>query len=286
MNVEQAVTERYSKAAGSREPALCCPVDYDTRLLRVIPSEILDRDYGCGDPTRYLETGEVVLDLGSGGGKGCYIAAQVVGAAGAVIGVDMNDEMLALAESYRETIGNRLGYQNVTFRKGKIQDLALDLRTLERYLSSHPVRTLAELDRLEHWKERQRRDRPLIPAASVDAVVSNCVINLVRPEHRLQLFTEMHRVLRDEGRTVISDIVCDRHVPDHLQGDPELWSGCLSGAYREDLLLSALEDAGFHGTRILRRNTRPWRIIEGIEFRSVTVAAFKGKPPEPAPTCC
>jgi len=286
MNVEQAVTERYSKAAGSREPTLCCPADYDTRLLRVIPTEILDRDYGCGDPTRYLESGEVVLDLGSGGGKACYIAAQVVGAGGAVIGVDMNDEMLALAESHREAIGDRLGYHNVSFRKGKIQDLALDLRALERHLASHPVRSLPELDRLEQWKERQRRDHPLIPSSSVDVVVSNCVINLVRPEDKLQLFEEMHRVLLDDGRTVISDIVCDREVPDHLRDDPELWSGCLSGAFREDSLLAALEHAGFHGTRILRRETRPWRVVEGIEFRSVTVAAYKGAAPESPRTCC
>ena len=286
MNVEQAVAERYSKAARSREPALCCPVDYDPRLLEVIPSEILDRDYGCGDPTRYLENGEVVLDLGSGGGKACYIAAQVVGAGGAVIGVDLNDEMLSLAESHRETIGDRLGYHNVTFHKGKIQDLALDLGALERYLASNPVRSLAELERLERWKEQQRRDHPMIPADSVDVVVSNCVINLVRPEDKLQLFAEIHRVLRGDGRTVISDIVCDQDVPDRLQDDPELWSGCLSGAFREDLLPPALQRAGFHDTRILRRDDRPWRVVEGIEFRSVTVQAFKGKDRGRGRTCC
>ena len=78
--VEHAVKERYSNAATAREAALCCPVDYDKSYLEIIPQEIIDRDYGCGDPSKHLRIGETVLDLGSGGGKICYIASQVVGA--------------------------------------------------------------------------------------------------------------------------------------------------------------------------------------------------------------
>src|SRR5882757_11002771 len=95
--IERHVYERYERAARAQEPALCCPVEYDARYLEVIPAEILERDYGCGDPSRHLSTGETVLDLGSGSGKICYIAAQAVGPGGRVIGVDFNDEMLALA---------------------------------------------------------------------------------------------------------------------------------------------------------------------------------------------
>jgi len=277
MNVEQAVAQRYSRAAGARADELCCPVVYDDRYLEIIPREILERDYGCGDPTRHLRSGETVLDLGSGGGKACYIAAQVVGPEGRVHGIDMNDEMLALAESHRTAIGDRLGYHNVTFHKGRIQDLALDLRKLEAYLAKHPVRTVSEMDAFERWKQVERLERPTIADGSIDVVVSNCVLNLVRPEDKRRMFQEMHRVLRRGGRVVISDIVCDEDVPAALQQDPELWSGCISGAFREDRLLQAFEQAGFYGIRLLRRDAEPWQIVRGIEFRSVTVEASKGK---------
>src|SRR5262249_12476820 len=95
--MESAVRQRYSDAAKAREASLCCPVDYDPRYLRAIPEEVIERDYGCGDPSRHVREGDVVLDLGSGGGKICFIAAQIVGPRGRVIGIDMNDDMLALA---------------------------------------------------------------------------------------------------------------------------------------------------------------------------------------------
>ena len=87
----------------------------------------------------------------------------------------------------------------------------------------------------------------------------------------------MHRVLKKGGRVVISDIVGDEDVPSKLQADPELWSGCLAGALREDLFLAAFEEAGFYGIQILKRDEKPWQTIEGIEFRAVTVEAYKGK---------
>ena len=277
INPEQAVRDRYSQAAAAREQELCCPVDYDPRYLEVIPAEILERDYGCGDPSKHLSPGETVLDLGSGGGKICYIASQVVGPEGKVIGVDMNDEMLALARKYRGAIGEKLGYHNVELRKGRIQDLALDVTKLAARLASHPVRTVTDLAELESWKARERRDNPMVPSASVDVVVSNCVLNLVDPEAKSELFREMHRVLKKGGRVVISDIVSDEDVPDHLQADPELWSGCISGAFREAGFLKAFEDAGFYGIEILARDETPWQTVEGIEFRALTVRAFKGK---------
>ena len=82
LNVDQAVRERYSAAASAAEPALCCPVQYDARYLKVLPRELIERDYGCGDPSKCVSEGDIVLDLGSGGGKICYIASQIVGPRG------------------------------------------------------------------------------------------------------------------------------------------------------------------------------------------------------------
>ena len=123
ISVEEAVRERYSRGVRKVETALCCPVDYNTKYLDVIPSEIIERDYGCGDPSRYVNINETVLDLGSGTGKICFIASQIVGATGKVIGVDMNEDMLALARQFQTEVGDKIGYHNVTFRRGKIQDL-------------------------------------------------------------------------------------------------------------------------------------------------------------------
>ncbi|WP_047812731.1 methyltransferase domain-containing protein [Rhodopirellula islandica] len=274
---ESSVYERYAAAAQAVEPALCCPVTYSADLLKVIPEEIIERDYGCGDPTPYVRSGETVLDLGSGGGKLCYIAAQSVGARGRVIGVDCNREMLGLARKHAPTVAEKIGYANVDFRYGLIQDLALDLDLLADELSGNPVSDPAGYLALRHTEERLRRERPLVADESVDCVLSNCVLNLVRQQDRRELFREIFRVLRNGGRAAISDIVSDESVPERLQQDPELWSGCITGAFREDEFLKAFEEAGFHGIEIVKRQSEPWRTVEGIEFRSVTVVAYKGK---------
>ncbi|QDU61774.1 arsenite S-adenosylmethyltransferase [Planctomycetes bacterium Pan216] len=274
---EVSVRERYSKGARQREESLCCPVAYDRHLLEIIPDEILERDYGCGDPSRYVRPGDTVLDLGSGGGKLCYIAAQLVGRDGKVIGVDCNAEMLSLARRHQPTVAKRLGFDNVSFRSGMIQDLRLDLDLLEKHLAHHPVASRAGWLELRAVEDRLRAEHPMIAESSVDCVLSNCVLNLVRHGDREQLFGEVFRVLRRDGRAVISDIVCDEEVPAHLQRDPELWSGCISGAFREDRFLEAFEQAGFHGLEIVERQAEPWRVVEGIEFRSMTVMAHKGK---------
>lgn len=251
LDVEHAVASRYSDAAQTQVPELCCPVTYDPQYLQIIPDEIKERDYGCGNPSEFVREGDRVLDLGSGGGKICYIAAQIVGPKGRVIGVDMNDEMLALAEKYRGAISEKLGYSNVEFHKGRIQELS-----------------------------------PLLAEKSVDVVLSNCVLNLVRPEDKNQLFAEMFRVVADGGRVAISDIVSDVDVPEELQRNPELWSGCISGAFREDKFLKAFVTAGFHQAKIVKRDETPWRVEQGIEFRAVTVLAFKDEAGAQAEPCC
>ncbi|MCA1593739.1 MAG: methyltransferase domain-containing protein [Acidobacteria bacterium] len=277
LDVERAVKERYSRAAQTLEGALCCPVDYDPKYLNVIPEEIKERDYGCGDPSQFVREGDVVLDLGSGGGKVCYIAAQIAGPEGFVIGVDANDEMLSLAEKHRSEIGDRIGHHNVEFRKGRIQDLGLDLRLVDSYLNENPIRSASQLSSFENYCSRIRKERPLVADESVDVVLSNCVLNLVRREDKEQLFAEMFRVVRRGGRVAISDIVADEDVPYELKQDPALWSGCIAGAYREDAFLDAFDRAGFYGMEIVMRDERPWRTVKGVEFRSITVVARKGK---------
>jgi SAM-dependent methyltransferase len=277
LDVERAVRERYGAAAQTREAALCCPVDYDPRYLKAIPQEVLDRDYGCGDPSRYVKPGDVVLDLGAGGGKICFIASQLAGPSGRVIGVDMNDAMLELARKSAPEVAARVGYANVEFRRGRIQDLALDVDRLDAWLRENPIARASDLASLEDATARLRSESPLIPDASVDLVVSNCVLNLVRPGDKSQLVREIFRVLRVGGRIAISDIVSDEPVPAELQADPELWSGCVSGAFQEVEILRELEAAGFHGIAIDQWSETPFRVVDGIEFRAVTITAHKGK---------
>lgn len=276
-SVEEAVRERYSRGAVEPEPQLCCPVEYDKRLLKVIPREVLERDYGCGDPTRHLQEGETVLDLGSGAGKHCFLAAQVVGPSGRVIGVDMTPEMLEVARRAAPQVAERIGYGNVEFLRGRIQDLALDLELLDSELAAKPVADADGFFAAHARADELRRQRPMIRTASLDVVISNCVLNLVEASEKQHLFRELYRVLRSGGRAVISDIVSDEPVPPELMADPELWSGCISGALTEDGFLAAFEEAGFHGLHILERQPEPWQTVNGIEFRSVTVVAFKGK---------
>ncbi len=277
LNVDAAVRDRYGAAAQAAEPALCCPVDYDAQYLKVIPAEIIERDYGCGDPSKHLERGDHVLDLGSGGGKICYIAAQVVGPEGYVVGVDINDEMLSLAKQYQTEVSNSIGYHNTDFRKGRIQDLALNMEQFETYLQQNPVGSAADWLAADEEASRLRQASPLVASDSMDAVVSNCVLNLVRNEDRQQLFAEVFRVLKRGGRAIISDIVSDEDVPPELQNNPNLWSGCISGAFREDRFLEAFEAAGFYGVEIVSRQAEAWAVVDGIEFRSLTVRAWKGK---------
>lgn len=276
-DLESAVKKRYAEGAKEREAELCCPVDYNPEYMKIIPQEILNKDYGCGDPSRYLRKGDVVLDLGSGGGKICYIASQIVGPEGKVIGVDFNPDMLELAQKHRKAVAEAVGWSNVEFRKGKIQDLRTNLSHLDTLLKNRTVGSADDYMALTGELQQYSKDNPLISDDSIDVIVSNCVLNLVQQQDKKQLFNEMYRVLKKGGRVAISDIVSDETVPQHLQDDAHLWSGCISGAFQELDFLKAFEAAGFYGVEISKRDEKPWKVVEGIEFRSVTVTAWKGK---------
>ncbi|MBI3332697.1 MAG: methyltransferase domain-containing protein [Candidatus Omnitrophica bacterium] len=230
------VREFYSEAAETPKAELCCPTRFDPALVGHIPQEVVERFYGCGSPVTMgnLMEGETFLDLGSGAGIDCFIAAKLVGPAGRVIGVDMTDPMLEIAGRNRPVVAARLGYSNVEFRKG--------------FLEAVPAES-----------------------GSADLVTSNCVINL-SPD-KPKVFAEIWRVLKDNGRAVIADIVSDRPVPAHLKVNPRLWGECVVGALTEEEFLTQLQEAGLYGISILKKAY--WKTVEGFDFYSVTIAGYK-----------
>jgi len=171
LDVEAAVRERYSAASQQRAADLCCPVSYDARYLEALPRELIERDYGCGDPSKHVRPGETVLDLGSGGGKICYIAAQVVGPQGRVIGVDCNDDMLALARKHQRPIVLELWQRRIVER-----ERGLERGALPRHLRVLRVLAHAGTDRLEDLLDRQPRLRDRLHQVLRVEAVATCSI--------------------------------------------------------------------------------------------------------------
>jgi MoaA/NifB/PqqE/SkfB family radical SAM enzyme/SAM-dependent methyltransferase len=211
-----AMREFYGEAAREPQVELCCPTTYDADAVAHIPQDVLDRFYGCGSPMARagIRPGETVLDLGCGAGIDVFIAAKLVGPRGKAIGVDMTDQMLAVARENQPKAAAALGYDVVEFREGFLEEIPL-------------------------------------PDRSVDLVTSNCVVNLSPDKPRV--LDEIWRVLQDHGRIVISDIVSEQDVPPHLKVDPRLWGECLVGALTQEDFLARLERAGFYGLSLLSR---------------------------------
>ncbi|OGR90622.1 MAG: hypothetical protein A3J74_05840 [Elusimicrobia bacterium RIFCSPHIGHO2_02_FULL_57_9] len=226
----------YGKAAIEPQKELCCPVKYDESEVGHIPQEVIDRFYGCGSPISQADVrpGETTLDLGSGAGIDCFIAAKKVGPQGKVIGVDMTAPMLRVANESKPAVARNLGYDVVEFRKGYLETIPTDDK-------------------------------------SVDLVTSNCVINL-SPD-KSKVFSEIWRILKDNGRLVVADIVSDQPVPLGLQAHKDLWGECISGALSEQEFISGLERAGFYGISLLKKTF--WKEVEGHKFYSITVRGFK-----------
>jgi arsenite methyltransferase len=178
---------------------------------------------GCGNPllVASLRPGEVVLDLGSGGGFDCFLAAQRVGPAGRVIGVDMTPDMVMRARANARKIEST----NVEFRLGEIEHLP-------------------------------------VADASVDVILSNCVINL-SPDKQA-VFHEAYRVLQPGGRLAISDMVAVQPIPPELAQDPKAYTGCLAGAASPEELRSALEHAGFENVRIAPKTSNGAHVVSAV----------------------
>jgi SAM-dependent methyltransferase len=219
LDVREIVRKEYGDIAAGRGQGCCggggaeetaCQLGYNEQDLEALP-EGANLGLGCGNPTAIanLRPGETVVDLGSGAGIDCFLAARQVGPTGRVIGVDMTDEML---EKAREN-ARRGGFTNVEFRKGDIEALPL-------------------------------------ADASVDVVISNCVLNLV-PDKR-KAFAEIARVLKPGGRIAVSDIVLERPLPAELQGDAATYVGCVGGAILREEYLRLLGESGLADVRVTK----------------------------------
>lgn len=197
-----------------------------------------DLGLGCGLPTEYARIceGDVVLDLGSGAGNDAFVARSETGPTGKVIGVDFTPAMIQKARENAE----KLGYNNVEFREGDIEQLPVSDNT-------------------------------------VDVVISNCVLNLV--PNKAKVFAEIMRVLRPGGHFSISDVVLVGQLPPALQAAAELYAGCVSGALQRDTYLNLIEQAGFEEIKIEKQKPIliPDHIL--LEFLSADeLSAFRRNP--------
>jgi len=248
-DIRQAVKERYGAAARSVATAdsSCCgakascgdPITsnlYDDNETQGLPEAAVLASLGCGNPTALAELnpGEVVLDLGSGGGIDVLLSARRVGPTGRAYGLDMTDEMLALANENK----HRAGAANVEFLKGEIESIPL-------------------------------------PDASVDVIISNCVINLSVDKDRV--LREAFRVLRPGGRFAVSDVVTRGEIDAQVRASVLAWVGCIAGALDEQVYCDKLAAAGFVGIDV--EATRVYRVEDARDF----IAASGLDPDELAP---
>ena len=240
MDVKEVVREKYGQAAlrvakgegngccGS-EASSCCSADpitsdlYDALQKSEVPEMAVLASLGCGNPTALaeLKPGETVLDLGSGGGIDVLLSARRVGPGGKAYGLDMTDEMLALARENQK----KAGVENVEFLKGEIESIPL-------------------------------------PDASVDVIISNCVINLSADKDRV--LREAFRVLRPGGRFAVSDVVTRGEIHAEIRKNMLLWVGCVAGALDESEYRAKLAAAGF--AEISVEPTRVYRTEDAISF--------------------
>jgi len=237
------------KSSADLQTSACCvgaaPAPYLAEALRDVHVEVKERFYGCGSPIPPALDGLTVLDLGCGSGRDCYLLSKLVGGNGRVIGIDMTAAQLAVARKYTGYHAEKYGYANVEFREGYIEDLRS-----------------AGID-----------------DASVDLVVSNCVVNLSPDKKRI--FSEIFRVLKPGGELYFSDVFADRRIPLALATDPVLLGECLGGALYGEDFRRILAEAGCADARTVSSNPLEvnnqdlGRRLGHIRFQSATVRAFK-----------
>ncbi len=211
-----SVREFYAEAALSAKENIANPLAPAQQEADFISEETKKHSYGCGSPVTdgAPAEGETLVDLGSGSGIECFMAADSVGREGRVYGIDMTDEMLLLARSSQGDVARRLGYDNVEFRKGFLEEIPL-------------------------------------ADSMADVVISNCVINL-SPDKR-KTYQEIMRILKPGGRLVVSDIVTDTAIPATLKNNVRYRGECLGGAMQQEQLVAMMEAAGFVSIRFIKR---------------------------------
>lgn len=250
----QEVQEYYGQEVQTTDDlktTACCtiqaPPKHIMECLRLIHTEVKDKYYGCGLTIPYELEGLRILDLGSGSGRDCFIASKLVGQSGEVVGVDMTDEQLQVANAHIDYHTELYGYDqpNVSFLKGNIE----------------------ELDQLP------------LEDNSFDLIISNCVVNLATDKQKV--LNDAYRLLKPGGEMYFSDVYSDRRISPALQKDPVLWGECLSGAlYWNDFLNYSIK-AGFTDPRVME--SRPIAVenaeleekLGDIHFFSVTYRLFK-----------
>lgn len=232
----RVVGEYYTRASESPREEISNPVCYPREWTDHIDPDCLVRSYGCGSPVldAGIAPGETVVDLGSGTGVECLIASKIVGPEGSVVGIDMLDPMIEFARKGARSAGASLGYRNVRFEKAFLESLPLE-------------------------------------DDSSDVVLSNCVLNL--SHHKRRTFAEIFRVLKDGGRLVVSDVVCETEPSSAIRNDETLRGECIAGALTQRDLVGLLEESGFSSFRVLKRF--PYRVVQGHPFFSLTFAAEK-----------
>ena len=248
--VQDYYGRRLASTRDLRTKACCAPEDLPAHIKAVlaeIEDEVLTRFYGCGSPIPPALEGCTVLDLGCGTGRDVFVAARFAGPEGRVVGIDMTEEQLAVAQRHERRQAERFGFDapNTSFRLGYIEDLA----------------------------------SAGIEDASVDVVISNCVINL-SPD-KPAVFAEIFRVLKDGGELYFSDVFADRRIPADVAADPVVYGECLGGALYEEDFRRMMRDAGCLDYRTV--SACPIEIddpelagrLGNIRFTSKTIRAFK-----------
>jgi SAM-dependent methyltransferase len=240
---------RMLQSSGDLKTSACCLAEtLPAHVAAVLPQlheEVKARFYGCGSPIPPALEGVTVLDLGCGSGRDCYVLSKLVGPRGRVIGLDMTEAQLAIARRHRDHHARVFGWANTDFRQGYIEDLA----------------------------------GAGIADASVDLVISNCVLNLSPDKPRV--FREIFRVLKPGGELYFSDVFADRRIPADLARDPVLLGECLGGALYGEDFRRLLADAGCRDARVV--SSAPLalgdagieRQIGFVNFTSRTIRAFK-----------
>lgn len=253
-NIHKEVQEYYGEElqhSDDLKTNACCtltkPPKHILEALRMVSDEVQAKYYGCGLTIPTAVEGLRILDLGSGSGRDCYIAGKLVGENGYVVGVDMTDEQLKVANDNIEYHREKFGYakSNVEFIKGNIEKL--DELNLEK--------------------------------GSFDVIISNCVINLATD--KLKVLKDAYDLLKPGGEMYFSDVYSDRRVPQELQDDRVLWGECLSGALYWNDFLNVAKKAGFGDPRAVEDkpitvdNEDLEEIIGDIKFFSVTYRLMK-----------